>query len=59
MLTASQKSVVYDSSKIRTRLGWMPRVSLSDALENLVSFERSRRSAQTRTTADVDNSAAA
>jgi nucleoside-diphosphate-sugar epimerase len=36
-LTSSQKPIVYDSSKIATRLGWAPRLSLCDALERLVT----------------------
>jgi hypothetical protein len=33
---SSQKRVVYDGSKLITKLGWQPPVSLSEALERLV-----------------------
>ena len=36
-LTSSQKSVVYDASKIAARLGWKPSVPLEEALGRLTS----------------------
>jgi nucleoside-diphosphate-sugar epimerase len=38
-LASSQNSVTYDSSSIRTRLGWTPPVQQKDAFERLVNAE--------------------
>jgi 2-alkyl-3-oxoalkanoate reductase len=42
-LTSSQKPIIYDNSKIRTVLGWKPRVSMSEAVDRMVRFENDRR----------------
>jgi len=42
-LTASQKPILYDNSKIRTVLGWKPRVSMEEAIDRMVRFEKDRR----------------
>ena len=38
-LTSSQKSIVYDSSRLAVKLGWSPPVRLAAALEQLVRSE--------------------
>jgi hypothetical protein len=38
-LASSQNSVTYDSSSIRTKLGWTPPVQQKDAFERLVNAE--------------------
>jgi nucleoside-diphosphate-sugar epimerase len=40
-LISSQKSVLYDSSRLANRLGWRPSVSPSDAMSRLVAAETS------------------
>jgi hypothetical protein len=42
-LTSSQRNVLYDSRKLAERLGWKPRLTLSEALDRLVSSELSKR----------------
>jgi predicted dehydrogenase/nucleoside-diphosphate-sugar epimerase len=41
-LISSQKPIIYDSSKLRTELGWNPPVSVEEAFENIVRHERVR-----------------
>ena len=42
-LTSSQKSVVYDSSKIMRKAGWKPAIHLAAALDRLVTSELAKR----------------
>jgi hypothetical protein len=42
-LTSSQKSLLYDSSRLAGRLGWKAKVSLVEAMDRLVQSEASRR----------------
>jgi nucleoside-diphosphate-sugar epimerase/predicted dehydrogenase len=52
-LSSSQARVVYDGGKIARRLGWRPRLSLRNALDQLVISERARRGeAQAAVTTD-------
>ena len=39
-LISSQKSVVYDSSKIQEQLGWLPRVAFDEAVAQIIKFEK-------------------
>lgn len=41
-LTSSQRPISYDSSKIMTRLGWKPRLTLQQALDDVTVAELSR-----------------
>jgi predicted dehydrogenase/nucleoside-diphosphate-sugar epimerase len=41
-LISSQRNISYDSSKIVDTLAWQPRVSVDDAILNIVDFERKR-----------------
>jgi nucleoside-diphosphate-sugar epimerase/predicted dehydrogenase len=58
-LTSSQRSVTYDGRKLAERLGWTPRVSLAEALDQLVDSELSKRQATTASIARADSSKAA
>jgi hypothetical protein len=53
-LTSSQKHIVYDGTKIVSKLGWKPTVALASALEQLVASEVSKRDAYATTTARRD-----
>lgn len=46
-LSSSQRSVVYDSSRIATRLGWRASVPAATAMGRLVEWAIARRSAET------------
>ena len=41
-LVSSQKTVIYDSSKIRKDLDWNPPVSHEDAFDSLIAYEKNR-----------------
>lgn len=42
-LTSSQKSVSYDSSRIRNDLNWKPPYSMADAIQAVLAHERKRK----------------
>jgi len=41
-LASSQKSILYDSSKIQKELGWQPSVSLEEGIKNVLEYELNR-----------------
>jgi nucleoside-diphosphate-sugar epimerase len=43
-LASSQKSILYDSAKIRKELGWQPPVSLDDGIGTVLEYEQKRSS---------------
>jgi len=43
-LTSSQKNIIYDSSKIKTGLGWKPTISLRDAIGEILAYETAKNS---------------
>jgi len=41
-LNASQKSILYDSSKLQRDLGWQPAVLFDEGAKNVVEYESNR-----------------
>lgn len=41
-LDSSQKSILYDSTKIQKELGWHPSVSLEEGIKNVLEYEQNR-----------------
>jgi nucleoside-diphosphate-sugar epimerase len=41
-LVSSQKHITYDNSKIVDKLAWQPKISISEAMVEIINFEKRR-----------------